>query len=71
MNQLFHRIIDELHNDYKPISDEEQVSEFDDHGIFQREFMHTSGQKYLLRWSVWYGTPETVRTTFESIQKLS
>ena len=60
-----HQVIDELHPLFTAISDEEMVDNHEDHGIFTREFLHENGKKFRMKWRVYYGTPETVRTIFE------
>jgi len=64
---LLHYIIYELHQGYVPTSDEELIEDFDDHGVFERSFMYITGKVSTIRWSVYYGTPETVVTVFDSI----
>jgi len=66
-DDLLHRIIDELHSQYEPTSDEELVEDYEDRGVFERSFLHVSGKVSKIRWSVYYGNPETVVTVFESI----
>jgi hypothetical protein len=63
-------IIDELNPNYTPTSDEEFLDMQDDHGVYQRSFKHKKGPEFLVKWTVWYGTPETVRTVFESVEEL-
>jgi hypothetical protein len=58
-------IIDQRHPLFTPISDEEMVEDYEDHGVFERSFLHKTGKQFLMRWRVYYGTPETVRTIFE------
>jgi hypothetical protein len=68
MNQIdtyLHQVIDELHPLFKAISDEEMVDNYEDYGIFTRDFLHENGKKFRMNWRVYYGTPETVRTVFE------
>ena len=60
-----HDIIDELHPLFTAISDEEMFDNHEDHGIFTRDFLHKNGKRFRMRWRVYYGTPETVRTVFE------
>lgn len=60
-----HQIIDENHPLFKAISDEEMVVDHSDYGVFTRDFLHTTGKKFRMRWRVYYGTPETVVTIFE------
>jgi len=33
--------------------------------------LHETGDRFLMRWRVYYGTPETVRTVFEPAQKFT
>lgn len=60
-----HDIIDENHPLFKAISDEEMVDSHEDYGVFTRDFLHENGKKFRMKWRVYYGTPETVRTEFE------
>lgn len=61
-----HDIIDELHPLFTAISDEEMVERHgDDYGIYTRDFLHKTGKKFRMKWRVYYGTPETVKTVFE------
>lgn len=62
-----HQIVDELHPLFSAISDEEMLDNYEDHGIFARDFRHMNGKKFRMRWRVYYGTPETVRTVFEPV----
>lgn len=64
-------IIDENHPKFTAYSDEEMVEDYEDHGVFERSFLHENGEKYLMRWSVYYGTPETVRTVFEPAKEIA
>jgi len=65
-----HSIIDELHPLFTPISDEEILEHQEDHGVFARDFLHKNGKKFRMKWRVYYGTPETVRTEFEPAEVL-
>lgn len=65
IEQQLHNIIDELHPLFKPISDEQFIEDNNDHGVFTRDFLHENGKKFRMKWAVYYGTPETVRTVFE------
>lgn len=65
-----HQIIDELHPLFAAISDEEMLDNYEDHGIFTRDFRHKNGKKFRMRWRVYYGTPETVKTVFEPATEL-
>lgn len=60
-----HQIVDELHPLFTAISDEEMIEDYEDHGVFTRDFLHKTEKKFRMRWRVYYGTPETVRTVFE------
>ena len=60
-----HQIIDEVHPLFTAISDEELIDNHENHGMFTRDFRHTNGKKFRMRWRVYYGTPETVKTVFE------
>jgi hypothetical protein len=67
IEQLLHDIIDELHPLFTPVSDEQFVEDYSDHGVFTRDFLHKNGKKFRVKWRVYYGTPETVRTVFEPV----
>jgi hypothetical protein len=64
-NLWLHKVIDEVHPLFKSISDEELIEDYEDHGVFTRDFLHKNGKKFRMKWRVYYGTPETVRTVFE------
>jgi hypothetical protein len=64
---FLHNIIDELNPEYVPSTDEEMIEDYEDFGVFERSFLHISGKTTTIRWSVYYGTPETVVTVFDSI----
>lgn len=66
-DQMLHQIIDELHEDYFPVTDEEIISETPESAVFTRTFRHKSGTHHALEWTVFFGTPETVRTEFNLI----
>lgn len=68
MDVQMHLIVDELHPLFKASSDEELVEDYEDHGVFARSFKAIDDKEYLVKWSVYYGTPETVKTVFEPIQ---
>jgi hypothetical protein len=65
MEIILHRIIDELNPLFLPITDEYLIEDRVDYGLFTRDFRHRNGKKFRLKWRVYYGTPETVRTVFE------
>ena len=45
MEQHLHNIVDENHPLFTPISDEQIVENFEDHGVFTRDFLHETGKK--------------------------
>jgi hypothetical protein len=65
VEKQLHNIIDEVHPLFRATSDEEMIEDHEDHGVFERSFLHQTGKRFLMRWKVYYGTPETVRTVFE------
>jgi hypothetical protein len=65
IEEHLHKIIDDLHPLFTPISDERFIENHDDHGVFTRDFIHKNGKKFRMKWRVYFGTPETVRTEFE------
>jgi hypothetical protein len=65
-----HSIIDELHPLFTAISDEEFVDETLEYGVFTRVFLHEAGKTFRMKWRVYYGTPETVRTVFEPAEQI-
>lgn len=71
IEQHLHNIIDELHPLFTAISDEECIDSQEDHGVFTRDFLHKNGKKFRMKWNVYYGTPETVRTEFEPAEILT
>jgi hypothetical protein len=70
IDQHLHNVIDELHPLFTPISDEHLHEDHDDHGVFTRDFLHKTGKKFRMKWRVYYGTPETVRTEFEPAEAI-
>ena len=71
IEQHLHNIIDEIHPLFTAISDETCLEKYDDHGVYTRDFLHKNGKKFRMKWSVYYGTPETVRTEFEPAEVLT
>ncbi len=65
-----HNIIDELHPLFTAISDETHIEEYEDYGVFIRDFAHKTGKNFRMKWRVYYGTPETVRTIFEPAEQI-
>ncbi len=70
IEQQLHNIIDELHPLFTAISDEELADETSDYGVFTRVFLHEAGKTFRMKWRVYYGTPETVRTVFEPAEQI-
>jgi len=70
LDAVMNDIIDGLNPNYKPVTDEQLIKCAEDHGIYQRTFKHREGAEFLLKWTVWYGTPETVRTIFHPVEEL-
>jgi hypothetical protein len=70
LDVVMNEIIDELNPNYKPVTDEELIETSDNSGVFQRVFKHKTGSEFLLKWTVYYGTPETVRTVFHPVEEL-
>lgn len=69
IENLLHNIIDEVHPLFRSVSDEDLVEDHEDHGVFERTFAHLENNKmFKMRWRVYYGTPETVKTVFEPAQ---
>jgi len=63
-----HAIIDEIHPLFKAISNEEMTADHNEDPFYrdyQRTFLHSNGKKFQMKWRVYDGTPETVRTVFE------
>jgi len=65
IDTYLHQIVDEMHPLFKAFSDEEMIDNQEEYGIFTRDFLHENGKKFHMKWCVYYGTPETVRTVFE------
>ena len=70
LDAVMNDIIDGLNPNYKPVTDEQLIKYAEDHGIYQRTFKHREGAEFLIKWTVWYGTPETVRTKFHPVEEL-
>ena len=70
MDKQMNMIIDELHPLFQAVSDEEMIEDNNDHGVFTRIFKSFDNKQYLLKWRVYFGTPETVKTIFEPLQLL-
>lgn len=71
IEKQLHDIIDEIHPLFRSISDEKLVEDYEEYGVFERSFLHQTGKKFLMRWRVYYGTPETVKTVFEPTVEIS
>ena len=66
INKILNDIIDENHPNFVAVSDEEMIEDNEDHGVFTRIFdCISSNNRYLMKWRVYFGTPETVKTVFE------
>lgn len=71
MNDLeLNNIIDCLNPAWTPLTDEYIVQDSDESGLFTRSFKNRDEGAYALFWRVYYGTPETVKTVFEDIQRI-
>ena len=70
IEQQLHNIIDEIHPLFTTISDEECIESHEDHGVYTRDFLHKNGKKFRMKWKVYFGTPETVKTVFEPAETI-
>lgn len=70
IEQQLHNIIDEIHPLFTAISDEECIESHEDHGVYNRDFLHKNGKKFRMKWKVYFGTPETVKTVFEPAETI-
>jgi len=73
IDSYLHQIIDETHPLFKAISDEEIVEDHPQepfYTVYQRKFLHRNGKKFLMKWKVYDGTPETVKTVFEPAEQI-
>jgi hypothetical protein len=71
VEEHLHKIVDEVHPLFQSVSDENLVEDYEDHGVFERIFAQLeSGKLFKMRWRVYYGTPETVKTVFEPAEHL-
>jgi len=66
IEQQLNDIIDQRHLLFTATSDEELIEDHQDHGVFTRDFSHQNGKNFRMKWRVYYGTPETVRTVFKN-----
>lgn len=71
MDKQMNLIIDELHPLFEAISDEEMIEHNKEYGVFTRMFKSIDDKKYLMKWKVYFGTPETVKTVFEPILEIA
>ena len=67
---IMNDIIDELNPNYKPVTDEELIDSTPEYGLYQRVFKHKRGPEFLIKWTVYYGTPETVQTVFHPVEEM-
>jgi hypothetical protein len=65
IEDYLNQIIDEVHPLFTPSSDEQLIEKYDDRGVYTRSFKHANGKNFLMKWVVYYGTPDTVKTVFE------
>lgn len=65
INWYLNQIIDELNPNFKALSDEVTVDLNETYGTYERIFTRPDGSKFKMKWRVYHGTPETVRTEFE------
>ena len=65
IEKQLHSIIDELHPLFRSISDEKMIEDYPNYGVFTRDFLHINGKKFRMKWRVYYGNPQTVKTVFE------
>lgn len=68
------QIIDEIHPLFRAVSDEEIIWDSNEEPFYvdyQRDFLHSNGKKFQLKWRVYDGTPETVRTVFHPAEVLA
>lgn len=70
IDKYLHLVIDELHPMFEPISDEEIIEYNDTYATSYRDFLHKNGQKFRIKWTVYFGTPETVQTVFHKVQNI-
>jgi len=70
MLTILEKIIDDVHPDYEPITDEEYIGGDETVGHFQRTFTikETPSKEVCVKWAVKYGTPDTVQTYFEAVE---
>ena len=62
-----HQIIDGIHPLFRAVTDEEIIEDHNEEPFYtdyQRDFLHSNGKKFQLKWRVYDGTPETVKTVF-------
>lgn len=70
LQRYMHQIVDEMHPLFTAVSDENMVEHYGDRGVFERQFEHQNGKTFLMRWTVYFGSPETVRTVFEPAKEI-
>ena len=63
-------IIDCLNPDWVPITDEYMIRNNKTSGFFTRGFKTKEKGSYSLFWRVDFGSPETVKTVFEDLQRI-
>ena len=68
-----HQIIDGIHPLFRAVTDEEVIEDHNEEPFYidyQRDFLHSNGKKFQLKWRVYDGAPETVRTVFHPAEVL-
>jgi hypothetical protein len=70
VDKQLHSIIDCMHPKFKSISDEEQIDEYQDRAVFARNFLHETGKTYRMQWTVYFGSPDTVKTVFMPAEEI-
>lgn len=73
IEQHLHNIIDEIHPLFKAITDEKMIADHNEDPFYrdyQRTFLHKNGKKFKMKWRVYDGTPETVKTVFEPAEQV-
>ena len=69
-----HQIIDGIHPLFRAVTDEEIIEDHNEEPFYidyQRDFLHSNGKKFQLKWRVYDGTPETVRTVFHPAEVIA
>ena len=67
---LLHKIIDEEHEFFTAITDEELIEKSAGAGIYTRSFSHQNGKSFKMKWKVVYGYPEPAKTIFYPAEQI-